>query len=141
LQQNKIDLYCRWLYQTAGADRKPRLLFLGSINVTSISLFIDRLKQVIVKAPRWLKKGHFLQDFLMATDPVTFIIRIRLPKAFQHEDICLDNSQTKEGLLTISPIVIYPSFMYDEIDEPALFHIAFFAISVISQQIGKILMK
>jgi hypothetical protein len=35
----------------------------------------------------------------MATDPVTFLIRIDLPKAFQpQEDICLDNGKTKERL-------------------------------------------
>jgi hypothetical protein len=37
----------------------------------------------------------------MATDPVSFFIRIRLPKALQPlEDICLDNGKTKERLLT-----------------------------------------
>jgi hypothetical protein len=36
----------------------------------------------------------------MATDPVTFYIRIFLPKAFPpQEDICLDNGKTKERLL------------------------------------------
>jgi hypothetical protein len=37
----------------------------------------------------------------MATHPVSFLIRIILPKAFQpREDICLDNGKTKERLLT-----------------------------------------
>jgi hypothetical protein len=39
----------------------------------------------------------------MATNPVTFLIRIILPKAFQHidiEDICLDNGNTKERFQT-----------------------------------------
>jgi hypothetical protein len=37
----------------------------------------------------------------MATDPVTFIIRIRVPKPFQpQEDISLENDKTKERLLT-----------------------------------------
>jgi hypothetical protein len=37
----------------------------------------------------------------MATDPVTFLIQIILPKAFQpQEAICLDNDKTKERLLT-----------------------------------------
>jgi hypothetical protein len=37
----------------------------------------------------------------VATDSVTFSILIHLPKAFQPlEDICLDNGQTKERLLT-----------------------------------------
>jgi hypothetical protein len=36
----------------------------------------------------------------MATDPVTFLIQIILPKAFQpQEAICLDNGKTKERLL------------------------------------------
>jgi hypothetical protein len=38
----------------------------------------------------------------MATDPVTFFIRIILPKAFQPAEggICLVNGKTKERLLT-----------------------------------------
>jgi hypothetical protein len=37
----------------------------------------------------------------MATDSVTFFIRISLPKAFQPpEAISLDNDKTKEGLVT-----------------------------------------
>jgi hypothetical protein len=37
----------------------------------------------------------------MATDPVTFYIRIFLPKTFQPpEGICLENDKTKERLLT-----------------------------------------
>jgi hypothetical protein len=37
----------------------------------------------------------------MATHPVTFFIRIDLPKAFQPQgDICLDNDKTKERLRT-----------------------------------------
>jgi hypothetical protein len=36
----------------------------------------------------------------MATDPVSFFIRINFPKAFQlQEDICLDNGKTNERLL------------------------------------------
>jgi hypothetical protein len=38
----------------------------------------------------------------VATDPITFFIRILLPKAFQHqEDFSLDNDKTKERLVTI----------------------------------------
>jgi hypothetical protein len=41
------------------------------------------------------------QDFLMAKHPVTFFIRINLPKAYQpQEDICLVNDKTKERLQT-----------------------------------------
>jgi hypothetical protein len=39
----------------------------------------------------------------MATDSITFFIRIRLPKAFQfqpQENFCLDNGKTKDRLLT-----------------------------------------
>jgi hypothetical protein len=103
LHPNTIDLYCRWLYQTGRADRKPRVLVVGNFDVDSapIYLFIDRLKQVImVKATRWLKNISF-QDFLMATDPASFFIQINLPKAFQPQDgICLENGKTKERLLT-----------------------------------------
>jgi hypothetical protein len=104
LQPNKIDLYCRWLYQTARSDGKPRVLQFGRVNTNSapISLFIDRIKKVMVKAKGWLKITYlFLQDFLMAINPVSFFIRILLPKAFQQlEDICLDNEKTKERVLT-----------------------------------------
>jgi hypothetical protein len=56
---------------------------------------LNRLKAIF-----W-RKSIFFQDFLMATDPVTFLIRIVLPKAFQlQEDICLDNGRTKERLKT-----------------------------------------
>jgi hypothetical protein len=50
LHANKIDLYCRWLYQTARVDGKPRVLFLGrlDVNYSPISLFINRLKQVML---------------------------------------------------------------------------------------------
>jgi hypothetical protein len=48
-----------------------------------------------------LAQKYFFQDFLMASNPITFRIRIFLPKAFQpQEDICLDNDKTKERLLT-----------------------------------------
>jgi hypothetical protein len=97
-----IDLYCRWLYQTARADGKSRVLQFGNLNMDSarISVFIERIKKVMVKATRWLQNILF-QDFLMATDPVSFFIRIDLPKAFQPlEDICLNNGKTKERLLT-----------------------------------------
>jgi hypothetical protein len=41
------------------------------------------------------------QDFQIATDPVSFFIRILLPKNFQpQKDICLNNGKTKEILLT-----------------------------------------
>jgi hypothetical protein len=53
-----MDLYCRWLYQTARADGKPRLLFLGNMDMAPIYLFIDRLKQV--KVTRWHKKYFFV---------------------------------------------------------------------------------
>jgi hypothetical protein len=98
-----IDLYCRWLYQTARADGKPRVLNFERRNVNSapIFLFIDRLKQVMVKAKGWLKNIIF-QDFQVATDPATFFIQILLPKeAFPPlEEICLDNDKTKERFLT-----------------------------------------
>jgi hypothetical protein len=43
----------------------------------------------------------FLQDFIMATNPVTFFIRIFLPNAFQHlKNIDLDNYKSKERLQT-----------------------------------------
>jgi hypothetical protein len=47
-QPDKFDLYCRWLYQTARADGKPRVLQLGTFEMDSapISLFIGRIKQV-----------------------------------------------------------------------------------------------
>jgi hypothetical protein len=42
-------------------------------------------------------KKIYLQDFVMATNPVTFFIQINFPKAFQPpEAICLDNEKTKE---------------------------------------------
>jgi hypothetical protein len=105
LHPTKIDLYCRWLYQTqtARADGKPRVLqFSVNKNCASISLFIDRIKKVMVKAKGWLKITYlFLQDFLKATDSVSYFIRIILPKSFQpQEDICLDNYKTKERLQT-----------------------------------------
>jgi hypothetical protein len=102
LDANKIDLYCRWLYQPARADGKPRLLILGRLNVdySPISLFIDRLKQVKARGKHRVKDIIF-QDFLMSTDPATFFIRIDVPKAYQlQEDICMDNGNTKERLLT-----------------------------------------
>jgi hypothetical protein len=70
------------------------------VDYSPISLFIDRIKQV--KAKLCLGSKIFVfQDFLMATHPVSFLIRIILPKAFQpREDICLDNGKTKERLLT-----------------------------------------
>jgi hypothetical protein len=41
------------------------------------------------------------QDFLMATDPATFLIRIIFLTAFQlKEDICLINEKTRERLMT-----------------------------------------
>jgi hypothetical protein len=44
-------------------------------------------------------KKIFFQDFLMATNHVTFFIRIILPKSFQPiEDICLDIDKTKERM-------------------------------------------
>jgi hypothetical protein len=70
-----IDLYCRWLYQAAHADGKPRMILLERLNVDSapISLIIDRIKQVIIiKATRGLKNirisgffnGHRSRYFL-----------------------------------------------------------------------------
>jgi hypothetical protein len=51
----------------------------------------------------------------MATNPVSFLIRILLPKAFQpREDICLDNGKTKERLLTKMETVD-PSFENDQV--------------------------
>jgi hypothetical protein len=45
----------------------------------------------------------------MATDPVSFFVRINLPEDFQlQEDICLDNGKTKEKLLTKTKIVNVP---------------------------------
>jgi hypothetical protein len=48
LQANKIDLYCRWLYQTARVDGKPRMLVIGrrDMDYSRIAPFIDRIKQV-----------------------------------------------------------------------------------------------
>jgi hypothetical protein len=49
LDTDKIDLYCRWLYQTARADGKPRMFFLGRVDEdfsAPVFLFIDRIKQV-----------------------------------------------------------------------------------------------
>jgi hypothetical protein len=47
------------------------------------------------------RENIFSPDFLMATDPATFLIRIILPKAFQSlEAICLDNDKTKERFQT-----------------------------------------
>jgi hypothetical protein len=103
LLPNKIDLYCRWLYQTARADGQPRMLrlYYMDLDYAPIFHFVDRLKQVImVKATCW-PKNIFFQDFLMATDPINFSIQIILPKAFQlQEGICLDNGKTKERFQT-----------------------------------------
>jgi hypothetical protein len=42
-----------------------------------------------------------LQDFLLATNPATIFIRIRLSNSFQlQEAICLDNDKTKERFVT-----------------------------------------
>jgi hypothetical protein len=104
LHANTIDLYCRWLYQTARADGKPRVLGFERVHVDSapISLFIDRIKQVKAGLNVGLKIPIlFLQDFLMATDPVSFFIQIVLPKAFPPQaGICVDNGKTKERLMT-----------------------------------------
>jgi hypothetical protein len=46
------------------------------------------------------QKNISLQDFLMATDPATFFIRITLPENFQPQEvISLDNDKTKERLV------------------------------------------
>jgi hypothetical protein len=53
LQANMIALYCRWLYQAALADGKPRVLQFERrdiLDYSPIYLFIDRIKQVIIKA-------------------------------------------------------------------------------------------
>jgi hypothetical protein len=53
-------------------------------------------------------KTCFFQDFLVATDPATFLIHIHfnLLKDFQlHEDICLDNDKTNERLLIKTEVV------------------------------------
>jgi hypothetical protein len=58
LDAKTIDLYCRWLYQTARADGESRVLQLGRFDMESAPnspLFIDRIKQVMVKTKRWLK--------------------------------------------------------------------------------------
>jgi hypothetical protein len=45
----------------------------------------------------------------MATDPVTFFIRINLPEDFQlQQAISLDNEKTKERLLTKTEVVNVP---------------------------------
>jgi hypothetical protein len=48
LQPGKIDLYCRWLYQTPRADGNPRVLLFGQMQTDSesISFFLNRIKQV-----------------------------------------------------------------------------------------------
>jgi hypothetical protein len=49
LHAAKIEKYCRWLYQTARADGKPRVLVLHyqmDRSYSPITLFINRLKQV-----------------------------------------------------------------------------------------------
>jgi hypothetical protein len=50
LRTDKIELYCRWLYQTASTDGKPRVIIMYYRiyeDYSQIYLFIDRLKQVI----------------------------------------------------------------------------------------------
>jgi hypothetical protein len=49
LQPTKIDLYCRWFYQTACADGKPRVLKFGRIimDFSPIYLLIHRIRQVL----------------------------------------------------------------------------------------------
>jgi hypothetical protein len=97
---DRIDLYCRWLYQTARADGKPRVLAVGrNLDFAPISLFIERLKQVIMVKTTHCLKNILFQDFQMATDPATFFIQINLPKAFLPlEHIILDNGNMKERL-------------------------------------------
>jgi hypothetical protein len=63
LDAKTIDLYCRWLYQTARADGKPRVLHFGSFYVTPISRFIDRLKQVKAKGYTLAQKYLFSRIF------------------------------------------------------------------------------
>jgi hypothetical protein len=47
----------------------------------------------------------------MATDPVTFFIRITLPEDFQlQKDICLDNDKTEEKLQTKKEVVNVPNW-------------------------------
>jgi hypothetical protein len=91
------------------------------VTYSPIYLFIDRLKQVIiVKAKHWLKNIIF-QDFLMATNPVTFFIRINLSEHFQlQEDICLDNDKTNERLLIKTKVVNVPDFDDDNLKEVVL---------------------
>jgi hypothetical protein len=48
-----------------------------------------------------VQKYLFLQDFQMATDPISFFIRVILPKSFQpREDISLENDKTEERFQT-----------------------------------------
>jgi hypothetical protein len=103
LHATKIDLYCRWLYQSTRADGKPRVLVIGrrDVDSTPISLFIERIKKVKAGLQIGSKIHILFQDFLMATGPATFLIRIDLPKAFKPlENICLINDKTKEKLMT-----------------------------------------
>jgi hypothetical protein len=64
----------------------------------------------MVKAKRWLI-NILSQDFLMATHPATFFIRIDLAESFQpHKDICLDNDKTEEKLLTKTEVIDLPDW-------------------------------
>jgi hypothetical protein len=60
-----FDLYCRWLYQTARADGKPRVLIIGrkDVDSTPISLFIDRIIQVKAGLQIALKIHIFFPGF------------------------------------------------------------------------------
>jgi hypothetical protein len=117
LRADKIELYCRWLYQTALADGKPRVLVLYyriDVDYSRISLCIDRLKKV--KSYTLRHKYLLIQDFLMATVPVTFFIRISLPEDFQlQEDICLENGKTNEKLQTKTEVVNLPAWKDKEV--------------------------
>jgi hypothetical protein len=73
LHATQIDLYCRWLYQPARADGKPRVLIIGrkDVDYSPVSFFIDRIRQVKVgyKLPRkysfsGFSNGHRTRQFL-----------------------------------------------------------------------------
>jgi hypothetical protein len=67
--------------------------FIGGSPLVQLNLSKEIYKNTSVKC--------FLQDFLMATDPVTFFIRIILPKASRpQKGISVDNGKTNERLLT-----------------------------------------
>jgi hypothetical protein len=54
---------------------------------------------ILTLRPNNFKQKSFLQDFLLATRPVSFFVRLQVPRAFPVHDITLTNGQTKEKLV------------------------------------------